>query len=118
MSGRPQAGRSEMIIWKGWGFLAIPIAVGLAFLGGYLGYLVGAPFGVDTEKFSTRFGMAVGCTVAAVVNWFFGRWLNHSRREAQAGVLNRHSLFWIAMEYWSVPMLIAAMPLFGYAFQK
>ena len=90
-----------MIIWKGWGFLSVVIAVALA--------LACAGFG-DTldRREGGRYGMAVGFAIAAVVNWFLGRWLNSVKREVKAGVLNRHSLFFIPLEWWSVVMLFFA----------
>ena len=85
-----------MVIWRGWGILSLVIGV----LGGLLGVLL---HGV----MPARLAGALGLTLAAVVNFFVAQALNKPRREAYAD--NLHSLFWIPMEWWSVPMLVLAL---------
>lgn len=92
-----------MVIWKGWGILSLIIAVAGGVLGGFLGDQI-----IRLKYPTSLYPVAVGLVVAAGLNWFVGRALNKSRREAGAAVANRHSLFWIAMEWWSVVMLAAA----------
>jgi hypothetical protein len=91
-----------MIIWKGWGFLSVIIAIVGAIIGGLIAEQIGGPT-------SFRRGMAFGFVVAAVANWFIGRALNQSRREGGAGVFNRHSLFFMPMEWSSGLMLFGAI---------
>ena len=92
-----------MIIWKGWGILALVFA----FAGGVLGMVLSEQ--VMRNKGPTAlYWVAAGLVVAAIANWVAGRALNRSRREAGAALTNRHSLFWIAMEWWSVAMLALA----------
>lgn len=85
-----------MIVWQGWGVLTLVIA------GGTLA-LTGALF---NSVIPTAYGLPLGLVVAAVANWFIGRWLNRGKA--------RHKLFWIAMEWWSIALLVfAGAVLFG-----
>jgi hypothetical protein len=95
-----------MIFWKGWGILALLIGAA-GFFGGIL--LGDALFRRTQNVQVTYLVGAAALLVAATVNWFAGRALNRTRREAGASAFNRHSLFWIPMEWWSVPMLIMAV---------
>jgi len=92
-----------MIIWRGWGVLSVVIAAACFFAFGYLGHLT------IGSKSGAQFGVAIGLVIAAVVNWFVGRSLNSGRRETKANVLNRHSLFFIPMEWWSVAMVFGSI---------
>jgi hypothetical protein len=92
-----------MIIWKGWGILSLLLAV-VGVLGGVA--LGGGVFG---SREAGRYAVVAGLVVAAAVNWFIGRSLNQPRGDANAGVLNRHSLFFIPMEWWSAIMLVCAV---------
>ena len=92
-----------MIIWRGWGFVSVLFALAGAFLGALL-----ADRNLAFKYPSSLYLVAAGFVLAAAANWFAGRALNRTRREAGASLTNRHSLFWIAMEWWSLPMLAAA----------
>jgi xanthine/uracil permease len=92
-----------MVIWKGWGILSLLLAVAGVFAGVALG---GGVFG---SREVGRYAVVGGLVVAAVANWFVGRSLNQSRRDANASALNRHSLFFIPMEWWSAIMLVCAV---------
>jgi hypothetical protein len=97
-----------MIFWRGWGILSPFIAIA--------GFFAGAAFvgGLGLPRGLANYPIPAGLLVAAVGNWFLGRWLNQSRREAQAGAINRHSLFFVPMEWWSVVMLgLAALFFFS-----
>jgi hypothetical protein len=95
-----------MIFWKGWGILSLLIAVA--------GFFAGAAFvgGLGLPRGLANYAIPTGLLAAAVGNWFLGRWLNQSRREAKAGALNRHSLFFFPMEWWSGVMLGLAVLFF------
>lgn len=95
-----------MIIWKGWGFLSILIALA----GAVIGTIMTGLF--DHGGRSQALGIALGLVMAAVANWFVGRALNRSRREGNAGAFNRHSLFFMPMEWFSAAMLVGAIFVF------
>ena len=86
-----------MIIWKGWGILTLVIAV----IPISVGHLIGPA------------GAGIGLLVAAGVNWFVGQSFNRPLREAGLGAGQRHTLFWIPMEWWSIAM--AALAIAGMA---
>lgn len=94
-----------MLVFRGFGILSVFIAFGFAFAFAYLGYLFPS---VPHANFF-QYGVALGLSVAAVVNWFVGRSLNNGMREAKENVLKRHSLFFLPMEWWSVAMLLGSI---------
>lgn len=135
-----------MIIWRGWGILAVLYALA----GGGIGGAIAGPFGV-----------AVGLLAAAVGTWFTGQYFNQQRprknladwksarsqqldhlvgagqfslgpgqpqprsmdearwqadellaaeeRSASQGLLNRHSVFWIPMQYLAFVIAVGAV---------
>ena len=103
-----------LFIWSGWGILVIPIVVGTAVVVGALGQLSLQALGHPKLAF---LAFSLGLFAAAAVNWFVGRRLNGTPpRELvdpatnQRVLLHRsHKLFWIRMEYWSVPVALAAL---------
>lgn len=95
-----------MIIWKGWGFLSPLIAVAFFFAGAFVGHHL---IGTAPKQSGAHYGAAFGLMVAAVANWFIGRSLNRTARESKANVLNRHSFFFISMEWWSIVMLLVSI---------
>jgi hypothetical protein len=91
-----------MIIWQGWGILALVIPVALAMLTKEAcNALLGG--GVSNAFFQAGFGAGL------VIVWFLGRWLNGrplkilvDPESGERVVLKgRHSLFWIPMQYWA-----------------
>lgn len=102
-----------MIIWSGWGLLTLVIAVGM---GGLVAALTGSAMGLADHARFTGLPLAVGLLAAAAVNWWAGRRLNaRPGRElvdpttGETVVLRqRHSLFFVPMEWWSVVLLLAA----------
>jgi len=95
-----------MIVWKGWGILSVLVAAATFFAGAYIG---DALIGSAPHSSGVRYGAAFGLAIGAVVNWFIGRSLNQPKREAAAGVFNRHSLFFVPMEYWSIALLLVSI---------
>ncbi|PXY26198.1 hypothetical protein DI005_07045 [Prauserella sp. PE36] len=89
-----------MIVWSGWGILALVFAM----LGAMVGTLAGLAVGVVAEP--TNFGTALGLAAAAVAIWFVGRRLNRPKpgfdeRTGERVMLGgRHKLFFVPMQYW------------------
>lgn len=91
-----------MVIWRGWGVLVlIEFAIVFAVIR-ELGF---------EEPVS---GLASGA-VAALAIWFTGRWFNNPAKDrvvvdAQTGaamrLVSRHSLFWIPMQWWALPVAL------------
>jgi hypothetical protein len=94
-----------MIVWTGWGILAIPL-VALGALGGTsIGVALGLGAGDMSTGAETNIGTAVGFALASVAVWFLGQRLNRPRQafDARTGqpvqVANRHRLFFVPMQY-------------------
>lgn len=91
-----------MIIWQGWGVLAI-IEFAIIFAG------------IRELKFGEPISGLVAGAVAAVVIWFTGRWLNNPARDREVvdtktgeplRLASRHTLFWIPLEWWAIPVAV------------
>jgi len=107
-----------VIIWSGWGVLVIVI---LVVVGGGVAAIIGALFGSMNPDMAGNFGIGAGALAAAAMNWWAGRRLNGGTGRVlldpttgQQVVLRRsHSLFFIPMQWWSVPMLVFGLFLLG-----
>lgn len=103
-----------LFIWSGWGILVLPIVVGTAVAVGALGGFVLRGLGHPELTF---IAISLGLFAAAAANWFIGRRLNgRPPRELIDPTTNqrvllrrRHALFWVPVQYWSVPVAIAAL---------
>ena len=103
-----------LLIWSGLGFLVIPIVVGTSVVVGAL-LQVGLTL-VGHPQFAFL-AFSLGLFAAAWANWTLGRRLNSrpgrelvDARTGERVVLRRtHRLFWIRMEYWSIPVAVAAL---------
>lgn len=103
-----------LLIWSGWGILVVPVIVGTAVVVGALG---GFALRASGHPELTFVAVSLGLFAAAAANWLVGRRLNGTPpRElidpaTNQGVLLRclHKLFWIRMEYWSIPVALAAL---------
>ena len=101
------------VIWSGWGILVLPIVVGTAVVVGAVVQWLLTALGRPDLAF---LAFSAGLFVAAAANWLVGRRLNgQAGRElvdpaTQERVVlrRRHRLFWIDMQYWSVPVALAA----------
>lgn len=100
-----------MIVWSGWGILVVPLVVVTV---GIFGFATGAA-GLNEVG-----GIIAGFLVAAPLTWLLGQKLNGpdaSRtlvdpETGEAVVLRRrHSLFFIPVQYWSIPCVILAVVL-------
>ena len=102
-----------LLIWTGWGILVLPIVLGTALLvGAALQALLTA---LQAEHLSAL-SFSLGLFAGAAANWVTGKRMNSDPgRElqdvatGQRVVLRRqHKLFWIPMQYWSIPVALAA----------
>lgn len=99
------------LIWSRWGFLTIPIVIGTSIVvGGILQALLAAAGRADL----TYLAISAGIFAGAAANWFIGKRMNAAEPRVlidpatnQQVVLHRlHKLFWIRVEYWSIPVAI------------
>jgi len=95
-----------VIVWSGWGILAVLIAA----VGGALGAVAGG-------EHHSNLGMGIGLVAVAPAIWLLGKRLNDPEKgrvlvDPQTGqqvIMQRtHTLFWVKMEYWG-----AIVALFG-----
>ncbi|MDQ1078507.1 hypothetical protein [Pseudoroseomonas cervicalis] len=101
-----------MLIWRGWGILVLPIVL----LGGIAAIAV-QDLVLPRSTTATLACMAGGLLLSAWLVWWSGRKLNGAPGreliDAQTGerirLRPRHDLFFIRMEYWAVPLLLAAL---------
>ena len=103
-----------MVIWSGWGILTVLIAAlvcGTFSAGGV------ALFDMAGLHRWSGLAFGLGLLAAAAVNWWIGRRLNSrpgrmltDQATGQTVVLRRrHSLFFIPMQWWSVPLAVAGV---------
>ncbi len=103
-----------ILIWSGWGILVLPIVFVTSVAVGALLQL--ALIGIGRPELAFL-AFSAGLLAAAAVNWQVGRRLNSrpghellDPKTQERVVLRRvHRLFWIRMEYWSVPVALAAL---------
>ena len=103
-----------MIIWSGLGILApfIPVVTWL-----FIPELFKVVFGDKWLKSNFSWLSGLSILIGALAVWFLGRYLNtkkgHSLEDANAGgqavTKPAHSLFFIKMEYWSIPFGMLAL---------
>ncbi|MDR2678939.1 MAG: hypothetical protein LBB51_05820 [Zoogloeaceae bacterium] len=105
-----------MIIWQGWGFLALVIPIVMVNLADFLLYRI-----LGMEK-AALFGTmdiasALGALLSIVTLWFLGRWLNNRPEKILVDTESgerlvykpRHSLFWIPLQYWGIIWLTGGL---------
>jgi hypothetical protein len=96
-----------VIVWSGWGILALLLAAA----GGGGGTAIGETLGGAADHANP--GTSVGLVVAAVAIWLVGRRLNrplpgyHPRTGEKSVFGNRHRFFFLPMHYWG-PIVGAA----------
>jgi hypothetical protein len=101
-----------VIIWRGWGFLTVIIFVAVLIVA----IAVSSMFFDKNAPLSQvgRVALPASLFLAAAANWVVGRRLNgHPPRKlfdpktGQSVLLkSRHTLFFVKMEYWSVPAVL------------
>ncbi len=93
-----------VFIWRGWGFLTIPLIGVVIFAGLFAALWVTET--LQLPDWAKIFEFAAILLLAGLLNWKLGRFLN---RTGLPGA--RHDLFFIRMEYWSVPFFLFAVVL-------
>ena len=101
-----------LVIWRGWGILVIPIVA-----------LTGIPVivilnlaaaGLKLPAWTGFLALALGLFAAAAANWFIGKRFNGApgrelidpKTNERVVLKSRHSLFFIQMEYWAIPLAL------------
>ncbi len=103
-----------MVIWSGWGILVVVIAV---VVGGSVTAAATMLLTAAGLGSLAGLGFAAGLLAAAAANWWAGRRLNGGpgrvlldQAAGRTVVLRRtHSLFFIPMQWWSVPLAAAGL---------
>jgi hypothetical protein len=118
---KPRDSVMFFISWSGFGFITIVFGFG----GGVIGALVSDLIqgGTGHNNLTDTLLIGAGMLAGAVANWVFGRRMNGRAGRVlidpatgQRVILRRrHTLFWIPMQWWSIPMallagLIACLP--------
>ena len=93
-----------MVIWKGWGILALIVPVVIMLASQWLSGMLGV------SDLSHPGVVALVCFVSAIVVWFVGKKLNGAPEkillDAESGeevrIKPQHSLFWIPMQWFSL----------------
>lgn len=111
-----------MIIWRGWGILAalIPAAVFILFVAvfGLLAAVFGAKgAAVANSPYMGLLMVLVPGACSAALVWWLGRKLNSGPtrelvdpKTGQRVVLRKeHSLFWIPMQWWAIPIALIVL---------
>ena len=99
------------IIWSGWGALTILI-VGLVSI--VVGVILDLAFAALGYPQLIVLAASLGLLAAAAANWYAGKWFNSTPPreliDAKTGermmLTRHHKLFWIRMEYWSIPVAL------------
>jgi hypothetical protein len=90
-----------MIIWKGYGFMVLLIAIIIGAIVSYIFSIAGS-----TEDM----GAGVGAIISGIVIWFVGNHFNSSKNDrtvidkktGKEFILKQeHSMFFIKMQYWA-----------------
>lgn len=99
-----------MIVWQGWGILAALIPAALFVLSAVL-FGIG---GKGTPLEHPMVGIVFTAVLSAIAVWWLGNKLNSAPgrelvdpQTGQRVVLRtRHTLFWIPMQWWAIPILL------------
>ena len=106
-----------MIIWKGWGFIVFINT----FLLSLAGEIISESITKDDNFYqSNSIPITIVFMLSGVINGFLGKWLNsrnaktHIDKETnqEITIKNKHSLFFIPMEYWGVILIFCSILLF------
>jgi len=106
-----------LLIWSRWRALAVLIVAIVSIAVGAAAQLTLTALGLPQLAFPAS---SIGLFAAAAANWLIGKRMNATpRRELvdpargeRVTLTRSHRLFWIRMEYWSIPMApLALVPL-------
>lgn len=95
-----------MIVWSGFGFLAPLLVAAIAF---------GTQLGAEAIQGRKHlWPLAAGLLISAIPLWFLGKYFNrHAGKEFVHPATgekfigkSRHTLYWIPMHYWAIPVAI------------
>jgi hypothetical protein len=103
------------ISWSGLGFLTVAFGFGGGVAGSLLSDLIQG--GTAHNDPMDTLLIAAGLLAGAIANWFCGRRLNaHPDRvlideatKQRVILRRRHNLFWLPMQWWSIPIAILAV---------
>lgn len=104
-----------MIIWTGWGILALLLTAA----GGALGTTVGTALGAPPDE--ANLGSALGLALAAYAIWAIGQRLNRPVEGFDPATgqpvlyRNRHRFWLVPLQYWAPPVGAAAAVVAGIA---
>ncbi|WP_420139026.1 hypothetical protein [Sphingomonas sp.] len=107
-------GAGMFIIWSGWGALTLLI---LGIVTAVVTMLLQVIFMAIGLPQLVALGLAPALLAAAALNWYVGKRMNNTPRreliDSATGerviLQRRHTLFWIKMEYWSVPVALLGL---------
>ncbi|RZF64933.1 hypothetical protein EWE75_08720 [Sphingomonas populi] len=102
------------IVWSGLGFLSILI---VGFVSIVVGVILDLVFGALGYPQLIVLAADIGLLAGAAANWYVGKRLNsvppRELLDTQTGqrvlLTRRHKLFWIEMQYWSIPVALFAV---------
>mgnify|MGYP003386054002 FL=1 len=94
-----------MIVWKGWGLLALAIPLVLSLL---VGAAFDATYGENFYK-NSEWAMPMVLTLSSVLLYFVGTKLNNKpgkilvdpENDEKIELKTIHSMFWIPIQYWA-----------------
>ncbi len=100
---------AAVVIWTGWGFLALVLAA----LGGLGGTFLGVALGAPEDQ--VNLGTTLGLLLAAAGIWLLGRRLNdprpgfHPDTGERVVYRNRHRLWFVPMQYWAAIVAVGGV---------
>ena len=106
-----------MIIWQGLGILVVFIPVA------YLVAVLGIVFGLQKPEL-IYLGTAFAMALSTFTIWSMGKKLNNSEGKVlidpetneKITIKNKHSLFWIPMQWFAIPALLLTLIAIGFHF--
>ncbi len=105
------------LVWPGWGILVLPIVFGTAVaVGALLQWALITLIAVGRPDLAFL-AFSAGLLAAAAVNWQIGRRMKSRpgrelldpKTQERVVLWRLYRLFWIRMEYWSLPVALAAL---------
>jgi|GEM_PF-3233077 len=110
-----------MIVWRGYGWLALMVAVVInVSLNEAANAVFGIPPGVKHYRDAHPVVWLIGMGLSAAACWLLGTWLD-AREQRNAKVLvdpstnqsvklmSKHDMFWIPIKWWAVVWLLAGL---------
>lgn len=102
-----------MLIWSGWGILVVPVTL---LVGGSVTVLLGTLLNAAGLDRMAGLALVIGLLAAAGANWWVGQRLNGRPGRVlldpatgqQVVLRRRHSLFFIPVQWWAVPLAVVA----------